>query len=113
METAERRCLRTLPQWSEVGETVATLALPLEEWPVRVMRLEDIYEIRGRGSAMYVHVARTALGLLVAITNTNTCGLIPWDCSGRDIQGYCRMKNGVDAETVAAGVRLLIDKGLV
>lgn len=118
---AERERIRTLSRWRDVGETVATLPLPREEWPVRVRQLEGIYarpvnasiEISGRGSAMHVHVARTALGLLVAIPNTNTCGFVPEDCSGRDIQHYCRLKNGVDAETVAAGVRLLIDKGLV
>ena len=110
---AERERIRTLSRWRDVGETVATLPLPREEWPVRVRQLEGIYEVCGRGSAMHVHVARTALGLLVAIPNTNTCGFVPEDCSGRDIQHYCRLKNGVDAETVAAGVRLLIDKGLV
>lgn len=110
---AERERIRALSQWREVGETMARLTLPREEWPVRVRQREGIYEVCGRGSAMHLHVARTAFGLLVAITNTNTCGFVPEDCSGRDIQHYCRLKNGVDAETVAAGVQLLLDRGLV
>ena len=83
-------------------------------WPVEIYEESDnLFKVTGRGTAMLVSVMDTPHGFLVAVPTVrfNCSGFVPANCRGWDIEEYVNLDNPVDAETVAAAVRWLIEEG--
>lgn len=85
-----------------------------DQWPVRIQKKAgEYFLVSGRSSGMDVYLFKTNAGYLVAVTNStyNRAGHVPADCGTMDIQEYLQLDNVVDATSLAAAVKWLIENG--
>ncbi len=78
-----------------------------ETWPVRISNISEIeYEIYGHGTSYQVFIFPRACGVLVAITNWNRCGYIPYRdiIHPEDVADYLDMGGSIDTRTISAGL---------
>ena len=100
--------IRQATRVEELGTTVAQLGD--EEWPVRIQEQgNEMYIISGRSSRFDVYLVETIHGYLVAIPNMQRAGHVPADVDTFGVREYVGVDNQVDATTLAAAVRWLIE----
>lgn len=98
------------PQTRQTEPVELIAAFREETWPVRVERFGAGYRVMGRASCFIVYVQQTPNGWLVSVPGERRCGEVLVDPSGVDIRDYCDIKNPVDASTIAAAVRFIIQE---
>jgi len=98
-------------QLQDFGTTTAELNG--DTWPVKIQQQAgERFLVSGRSTGLEVYVTNSAFGYLVAVTNYQRAGIVPADVDGSGIQQYVGIENLVDATTVAAAVRWIIQKNL-
>ncbi len=78
-----------------------------ETWAVHVSNIsENEYEIYGHGTSYQIFIFPRACGVLVAITNWNRCGYIPYRdiIYPEDVADYLDMGGSIDTCTISAGL---------
>lgn len=101
---------------ASLKEPIATVTAQSgkNKWSVTITkRAGEYFEICGRGTRMDVYIHEANAGYLVSVPNFQRCGHVPEGCSTNDIINYVGIENQVDAATLAAAVRCLIDGGYV
>ena len=97
-----------------IGTTTARIGAG--EWPVEIYRADtNTYKVIGGGATMRLCVIDTDYGFMVAVPTHgfNRAGFVPDNCEAWDIEEQLDIEDPVDAETIAAAVRWLIEEGEV
>jgi len=81
-------------------------------WPVTVKNMAGLYDVRARGTRLFLHLVRTQMGVLVSVPNYNRCAFIAEDARALDILHNGVIDNVADCITLGTAVEYLL-KGCV
>lgn len=111
LAAARAKALEQIKRACQVEELATVKArMGNSKWPVTIKRRAgEYFDISGRGTSLTVYITETYSGYLVSVPNHKRCGNVPADCNMYDVMNYVGIENEVDASTLAAGVRWLIE----